>query len=103
MNKLGIMGGIGPESTIAYYRSIIAAGRERGLMGEFPPVLINSIDLQRVLQLVADNGAHDPDGLPRKRGGGTREGWSSIGTSRGQHAARRLQRSPRTLADSAGE
>jgi len=30
MKKLGIVGGLGPESTIAYYRSIIAAGREPG-------------------------------------------------------------------------
>src|SRR5438876_3447680 len=30
MKKLGIVGSMGPESTIAYYRSIIAAGRTRG-------------------------------------------------------------------------
>jgi aspartate racemase len=55
MERLGVLGGIGPESTIAYYRAIIATGRQRGPAGGYPPVLINSIDLQKTLQLVADN------------------------------------------------
>jgi aspartate/glutamate racemase len=29
MKRLGIIGGIGPESTMVYYRTIMAAGRER--------------------------------------------------------------------------
>jgi aspartate/glutamate racemase len=29
MKRLGIIGGVGPESTIAYYRSIIRRGLER--------------------------------------------------------------------------
>jgi aspartate racemase len=57
MKILGLVGGIGPESTIAYYRAIIAAGRavapERGQ----PPVLINSIDVQRILRLVGEGAA----------------------------------------------
>jgi aspartate racemase len=52
---LGIIGGIGPESTVVYYRSILAAGRER-LGGASPPVLINSIDVRLVLRLAE----HDP-------------------------------------------
>jgi aspartate racemase len=55
MKKPGVIGGIGPESTIAYYRLIVAAGRQRGSAGEYPPVLINSVDVQKVLQLVANN------------------------------------------------
>ena len=54
MKRLGMVGGIGPESTIAYYRSIIAAAREGKQDRSYPPVLINSIDVQRVLKLVAD-------------------------------------------------
>src|SRR5207253_5908117 len=54
MKRLGIVGGIGPESTIAYYRAIIGAGRETSPDRAYPPMLINSIDVQRVLQLVAD-------------------------------------------------
>ena len=74
MKKLGMIGGLGPESTIAYYRSIIAAGRERGAVGEYPPVLINSIDLQRVLQARCGQRVSDPDGLPRTRSRGACEG-----------------------------
>src|SRR5262245_56629675 len=50
MKRLGIVGGIGPESTIMYYRFIVAAGRER-LGGAGPPIVINSIDVQKVLKL----------------------------------------------------
>src|SRR3989442_1754285 len=54
MKRLGVVGGIGPESTIAYYRSIVALAREGRQDRSYPPILINSIDVQRVLQLVAD-------------------------------------------------
>ena len=51
MKTLGIIGGIAPESTIDYYRTIIALYRERKGDGSCPPLIINSIDLQRVLSL----------------------------------------------------
>jgi aspartate racemase len=54
MKRLGIIGGIGPESTVVYYRSILAAGRER-FAGASPPVLINSIDVQMVLRLAEED------------------------------------------------
>jgi len=54
VKTLGLVGGIGPESTIAYYRAIMAAGRAVASASQ-PPVLINSIDLQRVLHLVGTN------------------------------------------------
>jgi aspartate/glutamate racemase len=49
MGRLGVVGGMGPESTIAYYRAIVAAARD--LRPTSPPasVLINSIDVQKVL------------------------------------------------------
>lgn len=49
----GIIGGIAPESTIAYYRQILAAWREGHPDGGNPPLVINSIDLKRMLALVA--------------------------------------------------
>lgn len=55
MKVLGVLGGIGPESTIAYYRALIAEGRAATPDGEQPPILINSIDVQRVLGLVEQN------------------------------------------------
>lgn len=56
---IGIIGGIGPESTIDYYRLFVSIYREHR-RDAYPPVLINSIDLARVLKLV---GANDLSGL----------------------------------------
>ncbi|MCI0351390.1 MAG: amino acid racemase [Acidobacteriales bacterium] len=52
MKTLGIIGGIGPESTIEYYRFLIAAYRQRQRDGSYPPMLINSIDLKKMLDLI---------------------------------------------------
>jgi aspartate racemase len=52
LKTLGIIGGIAPESTIDYYRTIIALYRARKPDGSYPPLVINSIDLQRVLATV---------------------------------------------------
>ena len=55
MKCVGIVGGIGPESTIVYYRSILAAYREQKQDGSYPSVVINSIDLTKMLGLIASN------------------------------------------------
>lgn len=47
MKRVGIIGGIGPESTVEYYRLIIASYRERKQDGSCPSVIINSIDLTK--------------------------------------------------------
>lgn len=52
MKTLGIIGGIGPGSTADYYQTIIELYRARKGDGSYPPILINSIDLQRVLATV---------------------------------------------------
>ena len=52
MKTVGIIGGTGPESTIEYYRLMVAAYRERKQDGSYPPILINSIDMTRMLDLV---------------------------------------------------
>jgi aspartate racemase len=49
VKTLGIIGGIGPGSTVDYYQTIIELYRTRKTDGSYPPILINSIDLQRVL------------------------------------------------------
>ena len=53
MKTAGIVGGIGPESTIDYYRQMVASYRKQRPDGSFPPILINSIDLTRMLDLIA--------------------------------------------------
>lgn len=49
MKTLGVIGGIGPESTIDYYRLVIAEYQERKGDGSYPSVVINSIDLKRMI------------------------------------------------------
>ncbi len=53
MKTAGMIGGIGPESTIDYYRSIVTLYRERRPDGSYPPLIINSIDLKKLLELIA--------------------------------------------------
>jgi aspartate racemase len=47
---LGIVGGTGPESTIDYYRSLIATWRRRRPDGTYPRVVIDSIESGRVFR-----------------------------------------------------
>jgi aspartate racemase len=49
MKRLGIVGGIAPESTVEYYRLIVNGYRARRPDGSYPPVVISSIDMQRML------------------------------------------------------
>ena len=70
MKTVGIIGGIGPESTIEYYRLIIAASRERqsgpGVRPvdthaqdadatSYPSIIINSVDLTKLLRWIGAN------------------------------------------------
>ncbi len=48
MKTIGMIGGIGPESTIEYYRLIITSYLERVTDGSCPLIIINSIDLQKL-------------------------------------------------------
>lgn len=52
MKTLGIVGGIAPESTVDYYRGIVSLYRERLGDGSYPSVIINSIDLKKLLDLI---------------------------------------------------
>jgi aspartate racemase len=49
MKILGIVGGIGPESTIDYYRTLVASWQRRKPDGSYPCVIINSIDAERLV------------------------------------------------------
>ncbi len=55
MKTAGIIGGIGPESTIEYYRAIIASYRQKVLDGSYPPIMIDSIDMKKMLDLISAN------------------------------------------------
>jgi aspartate racemase len=51
MASVGIVGGLGPESTIDYYRRILEGWR-RGDRGGAPSIVIDSLDVARALRLV---------------------------------------------------
>ena len=55
MKTLGIIGGIGPESTIEYYRAVIATYREHREDGDYPSIIITSINLKRMIDLITAN------------------------------------------------
>jgi aspartate racemase len=52
MRTAGMIGGLGPESTIDYYRSIIARYRERKPDGGSPRILINSLDVDKGITML---------------------------------------------------
>lgn len=55
MKTLGMIGGVGPESTIDYYKNIIALYRERQRDGSYPQFIINSIDLKKGIDFINAN------------------------------------------------
>jgi aspartate racemase len=52
MKTLGIIGGIGPESTIEYYRGLVAGYREQRPDGASPSIVLNSVDVQKLLAMM---------------------------------------------------
>jgi aspartate racemase len=53
MKTVGIIGGIAPESTIQYYRQAIAEFQRLTSDSEYPPIIINSIHMTKMLHLIA--------------------------------------------------
>lgn len=55
MKMLGIIGGLGPESTLDYYQRIIARYRERTGNRHYPEFIVVSVDLRRGLDFMDAN------------------------------------------------
>jgi aspartate racemase len=55
MKIIGMIGGIGPESTIDYYKRLLDGTQTRNRGGPAPSIIINSIDLQKGLALLGAN------------------------------------------------
>lgn len=55
MNKLGIVGGLGPESTVEYYTGIIDAFKDTYSISGFPEIIINSVNLKDFTRLAEKN------------------------------------------------
>ncbi|ENH95731.1 aspartate racemase [Gracilibacillus halophilus YIM-C55.5] len=55
MNKVGIIGGLGPESTVEYYQSIIKKYQQRlGSQEVLPELVINSINMYQVFTFISN-------------------------------------------------
>ena len=70
MRKAGIVGGLGPASTLDYYSGIIDGFRARAQDGSYPEIVIDSIDMTGMLSLVS---AKDWDGLVALLAGAIRD------------------------------
>lgn len=55
MKTVGLIGGIGPESTIEYYRAIISGYREQKPDGGYPAILVNSVNLTQLIEWMSVN------------------------------------------------
>lgn len=53
MKKPGLIGGVGPESTIDYYRLIINEFKQLTQSDNYPELIVNSVNLTDVLNFVA--------------------------------------------------
>jgi len=54
MKPLGMIGGLGPESTVDYYHCLVEEYRAQTRDDSYPPILINSIDLQKARRFVEE-------------------------------------------------
>jgi aspartate racemase len=52
MRTAGMIGGLGPESTIDYYRSIVARYRARKARAGYPHLIVNSLDVDRGIAML---------------------------------------------------
>ncbi len=103
MKPIGIVGGIGPESTIDYYRAMIAAYQERQPDGSYPAIVISSVDASTFLGplMAGDHETVLAILVGELRAPGTRR--RRLRDHRRQLAARRVRRAAAPLAAAAGE
>lgn len=52
--KIGMIGGIGPESTVDYYQRLIKLYQKSISFDDYPEIIINSINMTAMLELVAE-------------------------------------------------
>lgn len=55
MKTLGVIGGLGPESTVEYYKFLIAEYRKQQTDESYPSLVINSVNLTKVVDLITAN------------------------------------------------
>ena len=52
MKKIGLVGGLGPEATVDYYKNIIDAFKEKGTGLVYPQIIIYSVNMSEFLELM---------------------------------------------------
>ena len=67
MRKVGIIGGLGPESTIEYYRGIIDAFKPTYELIGYPEIAIESLNLKSIMSHVEKSGWDDVGTLIAKK------------------------------------
>jgi aspartate racemase len=55
MKTIGVVGGLGPESTVEYYRQLIVSYQKRAGDKALPSILINSVDVYRGLAFLEND------------------------------------------------
>lgn len=55
MKKLGLIGGVGPESTITYYRLLLSEYLDKTKTKDYPEIVIHSINMTEMLGYVFNN------------------------------------------------
>ena len=54
LKKIGLVGGIGPESTVDYYKGILDGYRKRSTDDNYPLMIIDSLNLTEMYSLVSN-------------------------------------------------
>ena len=54
MRKLGLVGGMGPESTVPYYHDIVYGVQKRAETKMFPPLIIESVNVFDILKFCGE-------------------------------------------------
>lgn len=52
---IGLIGGIGPEATVDYYKQLISTFQKKTNENSYPHIIINSIDLTRLVDLISNH------------------------------------------------
>lgn len=59
MKTIGLIGGLGPESTVDYYRSLIETHHAQHPEADPPSIIINSVNMQHVLRCIRSERLQD--------------------------------------------
>ncbi|MDE6397585.1 MAG: amino acid racemase [Muribaculaceae bacterium] len=59
MKKLGLIGGMGPQSTVPYYMNIVYGVQERTSKDFFPNLTIESLNVFEILKMIGENRLDD--------------------------------------------